>query len=89
MIAGRLGSKQRRTHPFKLTISSILLTKATAWQIRADNLCLNFNKDVQTKCLADVPGYLEMTQGNWNSSKRLTKAKVNEKQQFSSNTYKQ
>jgi len=56
-------------------------TDPTAWHIRGDRLYLNLNKDVQSKWLTDVPGYLETAQGNWNGIKRLTEdqiAKINE-----------
>lgn len=51
-------------------------TDPTAWHIRGDKLYLNLNKDVQTKWLTDVPGYLATAQGNWNGIKRLTEAQI-------------
>ena len=51
-------------------------TDPTAWHIRGDKLYLNLNKNVQTKWLTDVPGFLETAQGNWNGIKGLTEAQI-------------
>jgi YHS domain-containing protein len=51
-------------------------TDPTAWHIRGDKLYLNLNKNVQTKWLTDVPGYLETSQANWTGIKGLTKAQI-------------
>lgn len=56
-------------------------TDPTAWYISDDKLYLNLNKNVQSKWLTDVPGFLETAQGNWDGIKRLTEdqiAKINE-----------
>lgn len=51
-------------------------TDPTAWHIRGDKLYLNLNKDVQTKWLTDVPGYLETAQVNWTGIKGLTEDQI-------------
>jgi YHS domain-containing protein len=51
-------------------------TDPTAWHIRGEKLFLNLNKNVQTKWLTDVPGYLETSQANWTGIKGLTVAQI-------------
>ena len=51
-------------------------TDPTAWHIRGDKLYLNLNKNVQTKWLTDVPGFLETSQNNWGGIKGLTEAQI-------------
>ena len=51
-------------------------TDPTAWHIRGDKLYLNLNKNVQTKWLTDVSGFLDTAKGNWGGIKGLTKAQI-------------
>ena len=46
-------------------------TDPLAWKIVDNKLYLNLNKDVQTKWLTDVPGYLDLSNDNWGDIKNV------------------
>ena len=46
-------------------------TDPLAWKIVDNKLYLNLNKDVQTKWLTDVPGYLNLSSDNWSDIKNV------------------
>ena len=49
-----------------VALSQKLDTDPSAWRIVDDKLYLNLNKDVQSKWVTDIPGYLESSERNWN-----------------------
>lgn len=51
-------------------------TDPLAWKIVDNKLYLNLNKDVQTKWLTDVPGYLDLSNDNWGDIKNVAAGKL-------------
>lgn len=54
-------------------------TDPTAWKIVDNKLYLNLNKDVQSKWLKDVPGYIVESEGNWPEIKSVADAELAKK----------
>ena len=46
----------------------------TAWRIVDDKLYLNLNKDIQTRWLTDVPGFIRGAENNWPIIESVTDA---------------
>jgi YHS domain-containing protein len=61
---------------FGVTMNRKFDTDPTAWHIRGDKLYLNLNKDVQKKWVTDIPGYIDIAQGNWGGIKGLTEEQI-------------